>query len=170
MCIKLPLVIEDQTGPSGDERLDHIWPWTKQISPTRPVLAPVLLGFSPKLMTSGRMHLAQTDRLFRLKHLFDSGRCLGKAYLLHELEVSYATLKRDITLLRDRMNAPIVFDPERGGYRLDTSQQIVGTQYELPGLWLTTLPPRPSAAALATGLPSGNEDRRQQARKCTGRG
>ena len=83
------------------------------------------------------MHLAQTDRLYRLKHLFDSGRCLSKAYLLQELEVSYATLKRDIALLRDRMNAPIVWDPEHRGYRLDSAQQAIGTQYELPGLWFS---------------------------------
>lgn len=96
-----------------------------------------LLDFSEIHTPSGRKCLAQTDRLYRLKHLFDSGRCFPKAYLLEELEVSFATLKRDITLLRDRMNAPIVFDAELGGYRLDATQQTIGTQYELPGLWFS---------------------------------
>ena len=35
------------------------------------------------------------------------------------------------------MNAPIVFDRERGGWRLDTKAALPGTQYELPGLWLS---------------------------------
>ena len=81
--------------------------------------------------------MSQADRLYRLRHYFDSGRSFDKAFLMRELEVSYATLKRDIALMRDRMNAPITFDKERGGYRLDSAQQAVGTQYELPGLWFT---------------------------------
>jgi predicted DNA-binding transcriptional regulator YafY len=35
------------------------------------------------------------------------------------------------------MNAPIVFDRERGGWRLDRTATVIGTQYELPGLWLS---------------------------------
>jgi len=81
--------------------------------------------------------MSQTERLYRLKSLLDSGRCLTRERLLADLGMSPATLKRDIAHLRDRMNAPIVFDRLQGGYRLDTSQALVGTQYELPGLWLS---------------------------------
>jgi predicted DNA-binding transcriptional regulator YafY len=81
--------------------------------------------------------LAQTDRLYKLKHWLDAGRCLTRDFLLAELEVSPATLKRDLALLRDRMNAPIVWDRERRGWWLDRSQPTVGTQYELPGLWFS---------------------------------
>ncbi|MES2089010.1 MAG: WYL domain-containing protein [Pseudomonadota bacterium] len=81
--------------------------------------------------------MAQTERLYRLKHFFDTGRCCSKAYLLEELGVSFATLKRDIALLQDRMNCPVFFDHQEGGYRLDPSRQAIGTQYELPGLWFT---------------------------------
>jgi predicted DNA-binding transcriptional regulator YafY len=55
--------------------------------------------------------------------------------LLDEFGVSPATLKRDLAFLRDRMNVPLLFDRERQGYRIDASQQLAGTQYELPGLW-----------------------------------
>jgi predicted DNA-binding transcriptional regulator YafY len=83
-------------------------------------------------------NVSQTERLYRLKHLFDSGRCLGKIQLMAELGgVSFATLKRDIEHLRDRMNAPVVYDRQEGGYRLDPAQQALGTQYELPGLWFS---------------------------------
>ena len=81
--------------------------------------------------------MSQYERLYRLKSLLDSGRCLTPALLRHELGVSPATLKRDIAHLRDRMNAPVVFDHSQGGYRLDASRALVGTQYELPGLWLS---------------------------------
>ena len=81
--------------------------------------------------------MAQTDRLYRLKHLFDTGRCFSSAALLAQLEVSHATLKRDIALLQDRMNCPIFFDRQEGGYRLDASRQLIGAQYELPGHWFT---------------------------------
>jgi len=81
--------------------------------------------------------MSQTERLYRLKSLLDSGRCLTPERLLADLGISPATLKRDIAHLRDRMNAPVVFDRARCGYRLDASQALTGTQYELPGLWLS---------------------------------
>lgn len=81
--------------------------------------------------------MSQAERLYRINHLFGLGRCLTAEVLLKDLGVSAATLKRDIAYLRYRMNAPIVFDRERGGWRIDRSQPAVGTQYELPGLWLS---------------------------------
>jgi predicted DNA-binding transcriptional regulator YafY len=81
--------------------------------------------------------VSQTERLYRLKSFLDAGRCLTRQFLLEEFGTSPATLKRDLAHLRDRMNAPIVFDRERGGWRLDPQAAALGTQYELPGLWLT---------------------------------
>jgi predicted DNA-binding transcriptional regulator YafY len=80
--------------------------------------------------------MSQTERLYRLKNWLDSGRSLDKDFLLRELGVSPATLKRDLAHLRDRMNAPVVFDRERQGWRLDVRERSVGDRYELPGLWL----------------------------------
>lgn len=81
--------------------------------------------------------MSQIDRLYKLKSWLDSGRCLTREFLLAELETSPATLKRDLTLLRDRLNAPVLWDRERGGYRLDHQQIAVSQQYELPGLWFS---------------------------------
>lgn len=81
--------------------------------------------------------MGQTERLYRIKHRLDGGLCLDKHTLLAELGISPATLKRDLAHLRDRMNAPVVFDRERNGWRLDAAAQRVGAQYELPGLWLS---------------------------------
>jgi predicted DNA-binding transcriptional regulator YafY len=65
----------------------------------------------------------------------DAGRCLQKTAVLAEFGISPATLMRDLAHLRDRMNAPVVFDRERKGWRLERAAQLAGTQYELPGLW-----------------------------------
>ena len=81
--------------------------------------------------------MSQTERLYRLKSFLDAGRCLTRQFLVDEFGTSPATVKRDIAHLRDRMNAPVVFDRERGGWRLDRQAATIGTQYELPGLWLT---------------------------------
>jgi len=51
---------------------------------------------------------------------------------MEKLEVSRATLKRDIAYMRDRMGIPMSFDRELGGYRLETA---AAGQHELPGLW-----------------------------------
>jgi predicted DNA-binding transcriptional regulator YafY len=81
--------------------------------------------------------MGQTERLYKIKSQLDAGRCLHKAALLRELGISSATLKRDLAHLRHRMNAPVLFDRERCGWRLDASAQLPGTQFELPGLWLS---------------------------------
>mgnify|MGYP001329483762 CR=1 FL=1 len=60
--------------------------------------------------------------------------------LLERLEVSRATLKRDLEYLRNRLNAPIVWDRETRGYRYRRGAETgaeVGPQYELPGLWFS---------------------------------
>lgn len=78
----------------------------------------------------------RTERLYRIDQLINQRSTVTRTELLDELEVSWATLKRDLAYLRDRLNAPIVFDHERGGYCFDRSG--AGPQYELPGLWFSS--------------------------------
>lgn len=77
-----------------------------------------------------------TERLYKIDHLLRSRKVVPLAAFLEELSVSRATFKRDLEVMRDRMNAPIVFDRERGGYRFDEEPRA-GPKYELPGLWFT---------------------------------
>ncbi|MCO5105825.1 MAG: WYL domain-containing protein [Burkholderiaceae bacterium] len=77
--------------------------------------------------------MGQTERIYRIDHLIHERKVVPFDDLLRELEVSRATLKRDIMYMRDRLNAPIVHDRERGGYCFAAAG--VGRQYELPGLW-----------------------------------
>ena len=65
-----------------------------------------------------------------------SQRVVTFAALLSELEVSPATLKRDLEYMRSRMQAPIAFDRAAGGYRLLRSDAPDARQ-ELPGLWFS---------------------------------
>ncbi len=81
--------------------------------------------------------MSQAERLYRLKHLLDSPQGAAKSRLLSELGVSTATLKRDLAHMRDRMNAPVIYDFKSRAYRFDRGQSLPGTQYELPGLWFS---------------------------------
>ncbi|NMG70203.1 transcriptional regulator [Azoarcus communis] len=78
--------------------------------------------------------MSQTDRLVRIRKLFGERRVVSRRALLETLEVSPATLKRDIAFLRDNMNTPIVWDREASGYRIAPSETS-GAQFELPGMW-----------------------------------
>jgi predicted DNA-binding transcriptional regulator YafY len=55
--------------------------------------------------------------------------------LLDELEVSPATLKRDLDYLKDQLGAPIVYDRFLNGYKF--SEEYRGQKHELPGLWFS---------------------------------
>lgn len=81
--------------------------------------------------------MSLNERIYKIDQLLSERRFIRTDELLGILEISKATLKRDLTLMRDRMNAPIIFDKELGGYRFDKNNQAAGTAYELPGLWFS---------------------------------
>jgi predicted DNA-binding transcriptional regulator YafY len=55
---------------------------------------------------------------------------------LDEPETSLATFKRDLEYMRDRFNAPVVWDPDVRGYRCEKKGKA-GPKFGLPGLWFT---------------------------------
>ena len=79
----------------------------------------------------------QTERYYKIDQLLHDRRLVSFATLMEELGISKATLKRDLAYLRDRLNAPIIYDRDLGGYRFDHTTPKVGAQYELPGLWFS---------------------------------
>lgn len=79
--------------------------------------------------------MSQIERIYRIHQIISERGCVPFADLQHTLEISRATLKRDIAHLRDRLNAPIVYDRDAGGYRYDAN--TVGPRFQLPGLWFT---------------------------------
>ncbi|MFN8755232.1 MAG: helix-turn-helix transcriptional regulator [Burkholderiales bacterium] len=80
--------------------------------------------------------MSQTERINKIHRLLQNRGVVPRQTFLDELEVSLATLKRDIAFMRDRLNAPIEWDAERQGYRF-AEHQGVGDPYSLPGLWFT---------------------------------
>lgn len=75
----------------------------------------------------------RTERFYHIDRLLNERRVVPVQTFLDELEVSLATFKRDLEYLRERFNAPIVWDRDVGGYRFDAP--LSGPRYELPGLW-----------------------------------
>ncbi|MCA0242654.1 MAG: WYL domain-containing protein [Proteobacteria bacterium] len=77
--------------------------------------------------------MAKTDRVYKIERLIRSRGHLSFQALLDELEVSPATLKRDLEYLRDRLGAPIEYDRDLNAYRFGAAYR--GHKHELPGLW-----------------------------------
>ena len=83
------------------------------------------------------MHLTvdRTERFYKIDHLLQTRRpVVPVKEFLSELGISLATFKRDLEYMRERLNAPIVWDRDRNGYRFE-AQEATGPKYELPGLW-----------------------------------
>jgi len=80
--------------------------------------------------------LDRTERFYKIDRLLREMRVASVALLLEKLEVSPATLKRDLEYMRNRLHAPILFDRDAGGYRLQQATHD-SVHYELPGLWFS---------------------------------
>ncbi len=77
--------------------------------------------------------MANTARLYRIESMIRRRGHVSRRELLEALEVSRATLKRDLEYLRSRLGAPIEYDAEADGYRFAAPAR--DAVQELPGLW-----------------------------------
>ncbi len=77
--------------------------------------------------------MSEVVRLYRYKSLLSASRAVSAHSLMTTLEVSRATLRRDIAKLRDQLHVPIEFNRELGGYQLVQDPSAC----ELPGLWFS---------------------------------
>ena len=80
------------------------------------------------------LDMNQLDRLYRIRDMLQVRGKVPIASFLRELEISRATFKRDLEILRDRFHAPIVYKAFERAYQLEP-QGSVGPRFELPGLW-----------------------------------
>ncbi len=77
----------------------------------------------------------RTERFYKIDQLLQTRHpAVPIRDFLDELGVSLATFKRDLEYMRDRLNAPIVWDRDANGYRFEQAQGAAA-RYELPGLW-----------------------------------
>jgi len=74
--------------------------------------------------------MERTERFYKIERLLRGGKPVSIRTFLEKLEVSRQTFVRDIEYLRDRFDAPILWDRAARGYRLES-----GSSFELPGLW-----------------------------------
>lgn len=96
----------------------------------------------------------QTERLYMIDQLLQQRKLVSFAALQAELEVSRATLKRDLAYLRDRLHAPVEWSRALGGYRFADERKPADaagtpsatTRHALPGLWFSA----PEIQALLT--------------------
>ncbi|HET9646051.1 MAG TPA: WYL domain-containing protein [Burkholderiaceae bacterium] len=80
----------------------------------------------------------RTERFYRIELMIRSQGSVSFAQLMHELGISPATLKRDLEYLRSRMDAPIVYDRDSNGYKLQADPRDARQlRHELPGVWFS---------------------------------
>lgn len=77
--------------------------------------------------------MSEIDRLYSYRTILTGRRAVPREEILEKLEISPATFKRDLAKLRDRLNIPVVFDRDLGGYKLEKTD----SRQELPGLWFS---------------------------------
>ena len=78
----------------------------------------------------------RTERFYKIDQQLQEHRSVSMEKLLEVLEVSKATIKRDLEYMRDRLNAPIIWDREVRGYRYEGN--LEDPSYALPGLWFNS--------------------------------
>jgi predicted DNA-binding transcriptional regulator YafY len=76
----------------------------------------------------------RTERFYKIDQMLNDRKVVPLNDFLSELSVSLATFKRDLEYMRDRLNAPIEWDRDSGGYRF-TQTNAHNPAYALPGLW-----------------------------------
>lgn len=80
----------------------------------------------------------RTERFYKIELLIRTRGSVPFADLMDELGVSRATLKRDLEYLRERLDAPIVYDRFANGYRFSPdARDARQVKHELPGLWFS---------------------------------
>jgi predicted DNA-binding transcriptional regulator YafY len=80
--------------------------------------------------------MERLERFYKIHQLLSDRKTpVAFSVLQKTLDVSPATLKRDLEYMRERFNAPIEYDREANGYRFGEPRP--GPRYELPGLWFS---------------------------------
>ena len=80
----------------------------------------------------------RTERFYKIEMMIRTRSPVSFEDLLAGVEVSRATLKRDLQYLRSRMDAPIVYDRFDNGYKLQADPRDKRqAKHQLPGVWFS---------------------------------
>lgn len=73
------------------------------------------------------------ERMYKYMDLLEGKRFVTASEFMTVMEISHATFKRDLAVLRDRFDVPIIYDRDVGAYKLDQSCN----RKRLPGIWFS---------------------------------
>jgi predicted DNA-binding transcriptional regulator YafY len=73
------------------------------------------------------------ERMYKYMDMLERKRYISASEFMTTLEISRATFKRDLAVLRDRFDVPIIHDRDTGAYKLDQSFN----RKRLPGVWFS---------------------------------
>lgn len=76
----------------------------------------------------------RTERFYKIQAMLMAKPSVTMKQMQDTLEVSRATLNRDLAYMRDRLNIPFAWNPTLRGYAL-TRRQSSDKTFELPGVW-----------------------------------
>ena len=78
----------------------------------------------------------RTERFYKIQTMLMAQPSVTMRQMLETLEVSRATLNRDLAYMRDRLGIPFAWDSNLRGYAL-TQQPSHSRTFELPGVWFS---------------------------------
>jgi predicted DNA-binding transcriptional regulator YafY len=73
------------------------------------------------------------ERMYKYMDLLEGKRFITASEFMARMEISHATFKRDLAVLRERFDVPIVYDRDVGAYKLDQRCD----RKRLPGVWFS---------------------------------
>ena len=73
------------------------------------------------------------ERMYKYMDLLEGKRFVTASEFMTVMEISHATFKRDLAVLRERFDVPIIYDRDVGAYKLDQSCN----RKRLPGIWFS---------------------------------
>jgi predicted DNA-binding transcriptional regulator YafY len=74
------------------------------------------------------------ERMYKYMDLLEGKRFVTASEFMAKMEISHATFKRDLAVLRERFDVPIVYDRDLGVYKLEHACD----RKRLPGIWFNS--------------------------------
>jgi predicted DNA-binding transcriptional regulator YafY len=77
--------------------------------------------------------MMDVERVYNYMNLLEYKRFVTAAEFKSAMEISHATFKRDLAVLRYRLDVPIIYDRDIDAYKLDSNC----SKNSLPGIWFS---------------------------------
>ena len=74
------------------------------------------------------------ERMYKYMDLLEGKRFVTASEFMIAMEISHSTFKRDLAVLRERFDVPIVYDRDLEAYKLEQAFD----RKRLPGIWFNS--------------------------------